>query len=215
DAVTDVLVNAADEVFIERDGALVRTDTRFERSDEITELAHRIAAGVGRELTLERPFVDARMRDGSRANAVIAPIGGPSISIRKFRRMSLPLAGRAPSWTAAGAISEGAARLLADAVAAPPTSLIDGAMTTAHAGSASGAMVRLDLLLARAGDSSPGAIERHVRSAFDLVVHLARRGRARLVDEIAAIDDGVLRSLYEQPNATVGVLPTKLRRRLG
>ncbi|TMC28669.1 MAG: CpaF family protein [Chloroflexi bacterium] len=308
DAVTDVLVNAADEVFIERDGALVRTDTRFERSDEITELAHRIAAGVGRELTLERPFVDARMRDGSRANAVIAPIGGPSISIRKFRRMSLPLAGRAPSWTAAGAISEGAARLLADAVAARANILIagatgsgkstllrslaalipgderlvviedtnelvlphphvvhlevmtgresavgiadlvanalrmrpdrilvgevrtpleasalldalttghDGAMTTAHAGSASGAMVRLELLLARAGDSSPGAIERHVRSAFDLVVHLARRGHARLVDEIAAIDDGVLRSLYEQPNATVGVLPTKLRRRLG
>jgi len=239
---------------------------------------------------------------------VIAPIGGPSISIRKFRRMSLPLAGRAPSWTAAGAISEGAARLLADAVAARANILIagatgsgkstllrslaalipgderlvviedtnelvlphphvvhlevmtgresavgiadlvanalrmrpdrilvgevrtpleasalldalttghDGAMTTAHAGSASGAMVRLELLLARAGDSSPGAIERHVRSAFDLVVHLARRGRARLVDEIAAIDDGVLRSLYEQPNATVGVLPTKLRRRLG
>jgi pilus assembly protein CpaF len=308
ETVTDVLVNAADEIFIERDGELIRTDTRFERTDEITELAHRIAAGVGRELTLERPFVDARMRDGSRANAVIAPIGGPSISIRKFRRISLPLAGRSPSWTALGALSEAAARLLADAVAARANILIagatgsgkstllrslaalvpggerlvviedtnelvlphphvvhlegmngrestvgiadlvanalrmrpdriivgevrtpreasalldalttghDGVLTTAHAGSAVGALVRLELLLARAGESSPGAIERHVRSAFDVVVHLVRRGRSRLVDEIVAIDDGALRSLYEQPNAAVGALPAKLLRRLG
>src|SRR5439155_4743294 len=120
-------VNSATEVFVERAGRLERADVGFASSGEVSELAHRIAAGVGRELTLERPFVDARMRDGSRANAVIAPIGGPSLSIRKFARLSLPLAGRAPSWTAAGAISEGAARLLADAVAARANILIAGA----------------------------------------------------------------------------------------
>ena len=99
-AVTDVLVNAADEIFVERSGALERVAVRFETAAQVTELAHRIAAGVGRELTLERPFVDARMRDGSRANAVIAPVGGPSLSIRKFSRLSLPLRGDAPSWVA-------------------------------------------------------------------------------------------------------------------
>src|SRR5205085_1941213 len=106
--ITDVLVNSASEVFVERAGALERVDVRFDSAAQVSELAHRIAAGVGRELTLERPFVDARMRDGSRANAIIAPIGGPSISIRKFSRLSLPLRG-APSWVSQGSVSSDAA----------------------------------------------------------------------------------------------------------
>src|SRR5207248_1836631 len=110
-AVTDVLVNSATEVFVERAGRLERADVGFASSGEVSELAHRIAAGVGRELTLERPFVDARMRDGSRANAVIAPIGGPSLSIRKFNRLSIPLRGRAPSWVASGTHDDAASLL--------------------------------------------------------------------------------------------------------
>src|SRR5260370_10586496 len=96
-AVTDVLVNAADEIFVEREGSLERAPVAFADGAQLTELAHRIAAGVGRELTLERPFVDARMRDGSRANAVIAPVGGPTLCTRPFRTRSLPLRGRRPS----------------------------------------------------------------------------------------------------------------------
>jgi pilus assembly protein CpaF len=65
--VTDVLVNGAAEVFVERRGRLERMDLRFRDAAQVSELAHRIAAGVGRELTVDRPFVDARMRDGSRA----------------------------------------------------------------------------------------------------------------------------------------------------
>ncbi|HZC29883.1 MAG TPA: ATPase, T2SS/T4P/T4SS family, partial [Gaiellaceae bacterium] len=66
DDVTDILVNSADAVFVERRGRIERTDTRFRDEQELADLVYRIAASVGRELTLERPIVDARMRDGSR-----------------------------------------------------------------------------------------------------------------------------------------------------
>src|SRR4051812_18890089 len=89
-SVTDVLVNSADEVYVDRDGALVRTDARFESAAQVTGLAHRIAAGVGRELTLERPYVDARMRDGSRANAGIAPGGGAAPPVPQVLPPSIP-----------------------------------------------------------------------------------------------------------------------------
>jgi len=124
--VTDVLVNGSNDVFVERAGRLMRADVAFRESDDVAELAHRIAASVGRELTLERPFVDARMRDGSRANAVIAPIGGPSLSIRKFGSVSVPLRGPRPSWTADG-LSETAADLLDECVRARASMLVSGA----------------------------------------------------------------------------------------
>src|SRR5438067_12089596 len=124
--VTDVLVNSATEVFVERAGRLERADVGFGSSGEVSELAHRIAASVGRELTLERPFVDARMRDGSRANAVIAPIGGPSLSIRKFNRLSIPLRGRAPSWVASG-MHDDAASLLEACVRERASIVVSGA----------------------------------------------------------------------------------------
>lgn len=101
-AVTDILVNGPAAVFVERDGRLERTTLKFRDERELSDLVYRIAASVGRELTIERPFVDARMRDGSRANAVVAPVGGPDLSIRKFRTVSIPLRGGPPSWVAAG-----------------------------------------------------------------------------------------------------------------
>jgi len=303
--VNDVLVNAADEVYVDRGGELKRVDVRFDGAPQVAELAHRIAAGVGRELTLERPYVDARMRDGSRANVVIAPIGGPTISIRKFSRLSIPLRGPAPSWTANGAITEEAADLLEQAVASRGNVLIagptaagkstllrslagtipanerivviedtnelalphpqvvrleaqagrespigtadlvanalrmrpdriivgevrtpreavalldaltsghDGSMTTIHAASARGALDRLELLLMRAGDAAPGALHRHVLSAFDVIVHLARSSRGRVVDEIAVLDEGVLRHAHAPERAWS--LPARLRRRI-
>ena len=123
--VTDVLVNGPRDVFCERFGRLERADVSFRGAEEVAELAHRIAATVGRELTLERPFVDARMRDGSRANAVIAPIGGPSLSIRKFDRKSVPLRGAAPSWVATG-LHDDAAALLEACVRERASILVSG-----------------------------------------------------------------------------------------
>jgi len=124
--VTDVLVNGPRDVFCERSGHLERVDVSFRGTEDVAELAHRIAGSVGRELTLERPFVDARMRDGSRANAVIAPIGGPSLSIRKFKRLSVPLRGPAPSWVANG-LHDDAAALLEACVRERASILVSGA----------------------------------------------------------------------------------------
>lgn len=128
--VTDVLVNGPDEVFVERGGRIVRADARFRSAQELADLVYRIAASVGRELTVDRPFVDARMRDGSRANAVVAPVGGPTLCIRKFRDLSLPLCGGPPSWTAGAGLSEDCAALIAECVRARADIVVSGATGT-------------------------------------------------------------------------------------
>jgi pilus assembly protein CpaF len=306
--VTDVLVNGPRDIFCERAGRLERVDLAFRDADDVSEIAHRIAGSVGRELTLERPFVDARMRDGSRANAVIAPIGGPSLSIRKFNRLSVPLRGPAPSWVASGLHDDAAALLeacvrerasilvsgatgsgkstllrslaaaipdderlvviedtnelvlphphvvhlecvparegsgigIADLVAnalrmRPDRILVgevrtpreasallealstghEGSLTTIHAGSAVGAIDRLALLLARAGELGAAAIARHVAQGIDILVHVIRdRGGARSVREIAAIEDGDVVTLWRAGDVTA-LMPTRLRHRLG
>jgi pilus assembly protein CpaF len=128
--VTDVLVNGPDDVFVERAGRIARADGRFRSAQELEDLVYRIAASVGRELTVDRPFVDARMRDGSRANAVVAPVGGPTLCIRKFRDLSLPLRGAPPSWTSSGGLPEEVAALIADCVRARADIVVSGATGT-------------------------------------------------------------------------------------
>lgn len=124
-AVSDVLVNDASTVFIERNGVLERADVGFRDEHELSDLAYRIAASVGRELTIERPFVDARMRDGSRANAVIAPVGGPTLSIRKLKAVSIPLRGLG-SWESAG-LTSAAIDLLEEHVRRGSNVIVSGA----------------------------------------------------------------------------------------
>ncbi|GAC1462898.1 MAG: hypothetical protein NVSMB8_14620 [Candidatus Limnocylindrales bacterium] len=126
-AVSDVLVNGPGEVYVERDGRLVRAPVVFGSAGELADLVHRIAASVGRELTIEHPFVDARMRDGSRANAVIEPVGGPSLSIRKFRPISIALRGTGSSWCASGGLDDAGAVLLEDAVSTHRNIVVTGA----------------------------------------------------------------------------------------
>jgi pilus assembly protein CpaF len=127
DEVTDILVNGADAVYVERGGRIERTDIRFRDEQELSDLVYRIAASVGRELTIERPFVDARMRDGSRANAVVAPVGGPTLSIRKFRTLSIALRGPAPSWVVDAGLPEPCADLLERSVRAKLDLVVSGA----------------------------------------------------------------------------------------
>ena len=306
--VTDVLVNGPRDIFCERSGRLERVDVAFRDIEDVAGLAHRIAASVGRELTLERPFVDARMRDGSRANAVIAPIGGPSLSIRKFNRLSVPLRGPAPSWVASGlhddaaalleacvrdrasilvsgatgsgkstllrslaaAIPDderlvviedtselvlphshvvhlecvpardgsgvGIAELVANALRMRPDRILvgevrtpreasallealstghEGSLTTIHAGSAVGAIDRLALLLARAGELGTAAITRHVAEGIDLLVHVVRdRSGRRSVREIAAMEESGVVPLWRTGDVAAR-MPVRLRQRLG
>jgi pilus assembly protein CpaF len=127
EGVTDILVNGPDAVFVERGGRLRRADVRFQDERELADLVYRIAASVGRELTIERPYVDARMRDGSRANVVVAPVGGPTLSIRKFRALSIPLRGRSPSWSADGGLSDECADLLERSVRGKVDIVVTGA----------------------------------------------------------------------------------------
>lgn len=90
-AVTDILVNRPDQVYIERFGRLEMTDVRFRNTDHLLRIIQRIATRVGRRVDEASPMVDARLPDGSRVNATIPPvtIDGPTLSIRRFGRFRL------------------------------------------------------------------------------------------------------------------------------
>ena len=90
-SVTEIMVNRADEVFVERDGKLERFPLAFTSDRAVTGIIERIVAPLGRRIDESSPMVDARLKDGSRVNAVIAPLSlkGPSITIRKFSKRKL------------------------------------------------------------------------------------------------------------------------------
>lgn len=85
--VNDILVNGPQNIFVERAGRLERTEFRFIDDEHVIRVVQRILAPLGRRVDESTPMVDARLKDGSRVNAVIPPValGGPSVSIRKFR----------------------------------------------------------------------------------------------------------------------------------
>ena len=85
-AVTDILVNGPEEVYIERFGRLELTDVVFADSAHLMRIIQRIVARLGRRIDEVSPMVDARLEDGSRVNAVIPPLAldGPVLSIRRF-----------------------------------------------------------------------------------------------------------------------------------
>jgi len=90
-AVTDVLVNGAEQVYIERFGRLERTDVRFRDDEHVERIIERLAMRVGRRIDRSWPMVDMRLADGSRVNATIPPasLDGPTLSIRRFGRQRL------------------------------------------------------------------------------------------------------------------------------
>ncbi len=85
-AVTEIMVNAPDKVFIERAGKLTLTKYKFRNDEQIVQVMKRIVAPLGRRIDESVPLVDARLKDGSRVNAVIAPlaVSGPTLTIRRF-----------------------------------------------------------------------------------------------------------------------------------
>lgn len=91
--VTDILVNGASEVYVERRGQLELTDVRFRDDEHVLSIANRIVNRVGRRVDQTTPLCDARLEDGSRVNVVIPPlmVNGPVISIRKFADKPLTL----------------------------------------------------------------------------------------------------------------------------
>jgi pilus assembly protein CpaF len=86
-SVSDILVNRHDLVYVEREGKLEETDVVFKDDRHLLQIIERIVSVVGRRIDESSPMVDARLADGSRVNAIIAPLAldGPAMSIRRFR----------------------------------------------------------------------------------------------------------------------------------
>jgi pilus assembly protein CpaF len=85
--ISDILVNRYDQVYIERDGRLESTAVVFRNEMHLLQIIERIVSAVGRRIDESSPMVDARLKDGSRVNAVIPPLAldGAALSIRRFR----------------------------------------------------------------------------------------------------------------------------------
>ena len=124
DEVNDILVNGRDRVFVERKGKLELTDIRFNDDRHVQRIIQRIIAPLGRRIDESCPMVDARLRDGSRVNAVIPPVAldGPALSIRKFRKEPL----RAGDLLAYGTFDDAILKLLVAAVSARCNIIVSG-----------------------------------------------------------------------------------------
>ena len=103
DTVTEIMVNGPSKVYVERHGKLELSDCQFSDDASVLAVIERIVAPLGRRIDESQPYVDARLADGSRVNAIIAPLAlsGPTITIRKFSKKALTAADfiRFGTWT--------------------------------------------------------------------------------------------------------------------
>ena len=83
--VTEIMVNGSKNIYVEREGKIIRTNAIFESDDHLMRIIEKIVAPLGRRIDESSPYVDARLPDGSRVNAVIPPISlvGPVLTIRR------------------------------------------------------------------------------------------------------------------------------------
>ena len=88
DTISEIMVNRADLIYIEQNGRITESGVRFVNDDHIERVIRKILKPLGRTVGRDNPLVDARLPDGSRVNAVIAPcaIDGPNVTIRKFSK---------------------------------------------------------------------------------------------------------------------------------
>jgi pilus assembly protein CpaF len=140
--VTDVLVNGPDQVWVDRGAGLERTGIRFRDDAAVRRLAQRLATAAGRRLDDARPWVDARLPDGTRLHAVLQPVavGSPCLSLRVVRMRAFTL----DELVAAGSVDAEAARLLRAIVDARLSFLVSG-------GTGSGKTTLLSTLLGLVG----------------------------------------------------------------
>src|SRR6266550_3603204 len=238
--VTDVLVNGPRDIFCERSGRLERVDIAFRGADDVAELAHRIAGSVGRE----RASILVSGATGSgkstllRSLAAGIPEGERLVVIEDTNELVLPHphvvhlecvpardgSGIGIADLVANALRMRPDRILVGEVRTPreASALLEalstgheGSLTTIHAGSAVGAIDRLALLLARAGELGATAIARHVAQGIDILVHVVRdRAGTRSVREIAAIEENGIAALWRAGDGIVR-MPARLRQRIG
>ena len=122
--INDILVNGHESVYVERYGVLEKTNVRFRDERHLLRIIDKIVANIGRRVDESQPWVDARLPDGSRVNAIIRPcaIDGPTLSIRKFSKKPILL----EKMIELGSLSPEAAALLRALVEARMNILISG-----------------------------------------------------------------------------------------
>ncbi|MFQ5575222.1 MAG: CpaF family protein [Terriglobia bacterium] len=127
-SVSEVMVNAADEVYFEREGIIYLSDVSFRDADHVHRIIERIVAPLGRRVDESSPMVDARLPDGSRVNVIIPPVSpkSPTITIRKFRADKMTM----DELVAADTVSEEVAQFLKACVKIRLNTLISGGTGT-------------------------------------------------------------------------------------
>ena len=93
DSITEVMINGADNIFIEKNGKLLKLDKKFESQRRLEDIIQRIVGLAGREINQASPIVDTRLTDGSRVNVVLPPVSlcGPIVTIRKFSKTPMTM----------------------------------------------------------------------------------------------------------------------------
>jgi pilus assembly protein CpaF len=88
ESITEIMVNGHENIFIEREGRLSKTELKFESADKMNDIIQQITSSVNRSINEAHPIVDARLSDGSRVNVVLPPVSleGPILTIRKFNK---------------------------------------------------------------------------------------------------------------------------------
>ena len=136
-SIADILVNRHDSVYVERHGRLERTKVQFRDESHLLNIIDRIVSGVGRRIDESSPMVDARLKDGSRVNAIIPPLAldGPAVSIRRFTQEKLST----DDLVKIGSMTDSMAELLRSIVKARLNVLVSG-------GTGSGKTTMLNIL---------------------------------------------------------------------
>ncbi len=91
--VTEIMVNAYDQIYVEQHGKITLSPVSFESTDQLMQVIDRIVSSIGRRVDKSSPMVDARLKDGSRVNVIIPPLAlrGPTVTIRKFAKEALEI----------------------------------------------------------------------------------------------------------------------------
>lgn len=123
-SITEIMINGAKEIFVERDGKLIKWEKEFESDRKLEDVIQTIVAGANRIINESSPIVDARLKDGSRVNIVLPPIaiGGPTVTIRKFPKETMTM----EKLVAIGSLTDEAAEFLKKLVIAGYNIFVSG-----------------------------------------------------------------------------------------
>jgi pilus assembly protein CpaF len=197
-AITEIMINRYDQIFIEQDGRIKLTEVKFESKEKLEDVIQAIVAKVNRAVNEASPIVDARLLDGSRVNVVLSPVAmdGPSMTIRKFPESPLTL----DSLIAKGALTGEAAAFLTKLVRAKYNLFIGG-------GTGSGKTTFLNALSQYIPDDEriitiEDSAELQIRTVPNLVRMETRNANTEGKGEIT-IRDLIRSSLRMRPNRII------------